>query len=128
MPVVSDFDIGFSMGLVVGQGVFTGHRANPALQLRAHRRDVEALEIVRRVLGGRVFGPYSHEGRHAYLYMLRGAELRDALPLLERHLPDSLRRDQFESWRARFRGYLDRPKPSPALIDRMQRFLSSGHR
>jgi len=125
---VNDFELGFSMGLVLGQGVFTGHEANPALQLRAHRRDVEALDILTRVLGGRVFGPYAHEGRHTYTYMLRGAELRDALPLLERHLPSSWRRDQFEAWRARFSGYLDRPKPSPALIDRMQRFLSPGHR
>lgn len=125
---VSEFDLGFSVGLVVGVGVFTAHEDQPALQIRLHRQDVDALDTLRHTLGGRVFGPYAHEGRHNYLYVLRGSDLREAVPLLDRHLPHSWRRLQFESWRSKHSDYLDRPRPSPALIDRMQRFLPTGHR
>src|SRR4051812_20628111 len=116
------------MGLIVGEGIFTGQRHAPALQIRVHRKDLDAVEIVRRQLGGKVFGPYGHEGRSSYLYLLRGRSLRDALALLDAHLPNSWRRDQFEAWRVKYTDYFDRPQPSPALLDRMERLLSPGHR
>ena len=125
---MDQFELGLSVGLIVGGGIFTSHRSNPALQIRAHRHDAEVLDVLRRTLGGRVFGPYAHEGRHSYTYVLRGSDLRAAVPVIDRHLPSSWRRVQFEAWRAKHGDYLDRPRPSAALIDRMQRFLPSGHR
>src|SRR2546425_6421416 len=109
------------MGLIVGEGSFTGDRQQPALQIRMHRRDLEALEHVRRHLGGRIFGPYAHGGRNNYVYLLRGAALKDALPTLEEFLPNSWKRVQFDAWRARFTDYFDRPQPSQALLERLQR-------
>ena len=122
------FGLGFSMGLIVGEGSFTGDRQQPALQIRMHRRDLEALEQVQRQLGGRIFGPYAHSGRNSYVYLLRGGELRNALPILQQFLPASWKRAQFDTWRAKYSDYFDRPQPSQALLDRVQRILLPGPR
>ena len=114
------------MGLIVGEGSFTGDRQQPALQIRMHRRDLEALEQVQRELGGRIFGPYAHAGRNGYVYLLRGAELRRALPILHQFLPASWEGVRFASWRAKYADYFDRPQPSQALLDRVQRILLPG--
>lgn len=128
MPGVDAFTLGFAMGLIVGEGSFTGDRQQPSLEIRLHRRDLAPLESVQRLLGGRIFGPYVHAGRNQYVYMLRGSELRAALPVLEQHLPPSWKRVQFEAWQLKYRDYLERPQPSQALLDRVQRLLPSGDR
>jgi hypothetical protein len=117
------FALGYALGLVAGEGSFTGDRQQPSLEIRTHRRDIEPLEDVRRVLGGRIFGPYTHSGRQLYVYMLRGRELKAALPVIEQHLPNSWKRVQFDAWRAKYREYFDRPEPSQALLDRVNRLL-----
>jgi hypothetical protein len=116
------------MGLIVGEGSFTGDREQPALQIRMHRRDLEALEQVQRQLGGRIFGPYAHAGRNSYVYLLRGGALKIALPVLEEFLPNSWKRVQFDAWRTKYTDYFDRPQPSQALLDRVQRLLPTGDR
>ena len=121
------FSLGYAMGLIVGEGSFTGDRQQPSLEIRMHRRDLEPLESVRRVLGGRIFGPYAHGGRNQYVYMLRGRELKEAIALLQQHLPASWKRIQFDAWRAKYSDYLDRPQPSQALLDRVQRLLPPGN-
>jgi hypothetical protein len=121
--VVELFALGYAMGLVAGEGSFTGDRQQPSLEIRMHRRDIEPLEDVRRVLGGRIFGPYVHGGRHLYVYMLRGRELKEAVPVIQDHLPSSWKRVQFEAWRDKYREYLDRPQPSQALVERLERLL-----
>lgn len=119
------FELGYAMGLIVSQGSFTGDREQPSLEIKAHRRDVEPLEHVQRVLGGRIFGPYDHSGRHLYAYMLRGKELKDALPLIDERLPRGWKRAQFEAWRGKYASFFARPEPSRALLERMQRLLPS---
>src|SRR6185503_9034833 len=111
------------MGIIVGEGSFTGDRQQPSLEVKLHRRDREPLENLQRVFGGRIFGPYSRQGRTSYSYMLRGSELKDALPLLHQHLPNSWKRVQFEAWKAKYTEALDRPQPSQELLDRVQRLL-----
>lgn len=123
MPAVDLFAIGYAMGLIAGEGSFTGDRQQPSLEIRMHRRDIEPLEDVRRVLGGRIFGPYTHGGRPLFVYMLRGRELKDALPMLLEHLPSSWKRVQFDAWREKYRDYFERPQPSQALLDRVHRLL-----
>jgi hypothetical protein len=115
------------MGLIVGQGSFTGDRSQPSLEVKLHRRDLPPLEHLQGLLGGRIFGPYAREGRNLYAYMLRGGALKDALPIIEEHLPQSWKRVQFEAWRDKYADYLERPRPSQALLDRMQRHLPSGN-
>ena len=122
------FDIGYAMGLIVGEGSFTGDRQQPSLEIKMHRRDMEPLEHLQRTLGGRIFGPYAHAGRNLYAYMLRGRELKAALPIIQQHLPSSWKRVQFEGWRAKYASFFDRPQPSQNLLDRVERLLPRGVR
>jgi hypothetical protein len=123
---VDQFGLGYAMGLIVGEGSFTGDRQQPSLEVKLHRRDVEPLEHLQRVLGGKIFGPYERSGRNLYAYMLRGRELRLALPVIQTHLPKSWKRVQFEQWRAKYTEYFDRPEPSRDLVARMERLLLTG--
>jgi len=120
---VDTFDLGYAMGLIVSEGSFTGDRTQPSLEVKGHRRNLQPLEHLQRVFGGRIFGPYAHGGRNLYAYMLRGRELRGAVPLLSRHLPDSWKRVQFEAWRTRYSAFFDRPEPSQDLLERVERLL-----
>ena len=119
------FGLGYAMGLIVGEGSFTGDRVQPSLEVKLHRRDLEPLEHLQRTLGGRIYGPYARGGRNHYSYMLRGQELRRALPILLEHLPSSWKRLQFDEWRRRYAEFFDRPEPSEALLQRVQRLLPS---
>ena len=121
--LVKPFELGYAMGLIVGEGSFTGDRQQPSLEIRMHRRDLAPLENVQRLLGGRIFGPYSHGGRSLYVYMLRGRQLKEALPILHEHLPESWKRVQYDSWRQKYAEHLERPVPSKARLDRVQRLL-----
>ena len=123
--LVDAFELGYAMGLIVGEGSFTGDRHQPSLELKVHRRDLQSLAPLQRILGGRVFGPYSHGGRNLYAYMLRGRELKNALPILQEHLPGSWKRVQFDAWRSKYATFFDRPQPSRELLDRVQRLLPS---
>lgn len=122
---MDSFGLGYAMGIVVGEGSFTGDRLQPSLEVKLHRRDLEPLEHLQRTLGGRIYGPYARGGRAHYAYMLRGHELRRALPVLQEHLPSSWKRLQFDEWRRRYSEFFDRPEPSEALLVRVQRLLPS---
>lgn len=113
LNALSSFQIGYIMGLVVGEGSFTGDRRQPALQVKLHEADPEPLFLLQHLLGGHVFGPYEHNRRHYCVYMLRGRALRAAIPLFERHLPDSRRRRQFEAWLQQRSRFFDAVTPSP---------------
>ena len=117
------FGLGYAMGIIVGEGSFTGDRLQPSLEVKLHRRDLEPLEHLQRTLGGRIYGPYSRGGRNHYSYMLRGRELRHAIPLIQDHLPSSWKRLQFDEWRRRYAEFFDRPEPSDALLERLERLL-----
>jgi hypothetical protein len=96
------------MGLVVGEGSFTADRQQPYLQVKMHVRDPFPLRFLADRLGGRVYGPYHHQGRHYFTWLLRGRELRTALPLFRDHLPESWKREQFERWFDRHRVFFSR--------------------
>lgn len=100
--VISDFDLGFIMGVIVGEGSFTGDWRNPCLQVKLHQRDVAVLEFLQRSLGGKIYGPYHHGERHYSMWLLRGDELDRAVALFVRHLPASHRRNQFLAWVAKY--------------------------
>lgn len=97
-PGVREFDIGYIMGLVVGEGSFTADRKQPYLQVRLHVRDPFPLRHLAEQLGGRVYGPYRHQTRHYYAWLLRGPALRAAIPIFRAYLPESWKREQFERW------------------------------
>ena len=120
---MDQFGLGYAMGLIVGEGSFTGDRRQPSLEVKLHRRDLEPLEHLQRILGGRIFGPYARGGRNLYAYMLRGRALRQALPVLQEFLPQSWKRVQFEEWQRKYAEFFRAPEPSSALIERMERQL-----
>ena len=120
---VDQFALGYAMGIIIGEGSFTGDRQQPSLEVKLHRRDLEPLEHLQRTLGGRIYGPYARGGRNHYSYMLRGQDLRRAVPVIHEHLPSSWKRLQFEEWRRRYSEFFDRPEPSHALLERLERLL-----
>ena len=93
-----EFDVGYIMGLVVGEGSFTADRRQPYLQVKLHARDPFPIRHLAERLGGRVYGPYHHQTRHYYVWLLRGPALRDAVPIFQAYLPESWKREQFERW------------------------------
>ena len=98
------FTIGYIMGLVVGEGSFTGDARTPTLSIKLHRDDPQPLVLVNRALGGRIYGPYEHTGRRFWLYHLRGVALERSIMLFDEYLPRSKKRRQFLEW-ARFYGF-----------------------
>ncbi len=87
-----DFDVGFLVGVLVGEGHFGGDGRQPHVTLRMHT-DHKALFdwIMENFPGGKLYGPYRHGGRHYYQWMARGAFLREQLvPLLDRYLDERL--------------------------------------
>jgi hypothetical protein len=54
------FDLGYVIGLIVGEGSFTGDRRDGCLTVKLHEEDPEPLERLKQVFGGRVYGPYAH--------------------------------------------------------------------
>lgn len=102
----NDFDLGYVMGLIVGEGSFSGDGRRPVLAVKLHERDPAPLLFLLRSLGGKLYGPYHHDGRRFYVYFLRGPDLRHAIPLFQHHLPQSWKRHQFLEWGVRY-GLLD---------------------
>ena len=100
------------MGLVVGEGSFTADRQQPYLQVKMHARDPFPLRFLAERLGGRVYGPYQHQGRNYFTWLLRGSDLRAALPLFRDHLPESWKREQFERWTERHLEFFSRERMS----------------
>ena len=94
----TQFEAGFLVGLLVGEGHFGGDGRQPHVTLRMHVRHEAIFRWLERTFpGGRVYGPYHHGGRDYLQWMARGAFLRDELaPLLDRFLAPSLDRHSFE--------------------------------
>jgi hypothetical protein len=89
---LTDFDRGYFVGLLVGEGHFGGDGRQPHITLRMHTRHVQMFTwLVEHFPNGKLYGPYSHGGRSYYQWMARGAFLREGLvPLLDQHLTADL--------------------------------------
>ena len=88
MTDLSDFDRGYLIGLLVGEGSFGGDGRQPQVVLRMHTRH-EALFrwLEARFPTCRLYGPYHHGGRSYYQWMARGRALvEDLLPVLDEDL------------------------------------------
>ena len=92
MTELSDFDHGFLVGLLVGEGSFGGDGKQPQVTLRMHTRHEALFQwLMERFPRTRLYGPYSHGGRSYYQWMARGRTLvEDLLPLLEGSVRPSL--------------------------------------
>ena len=88
----TEFELGFLVGLLVGEGHFGGDGRQPQVTLRMHVRHEAIFRWLERTFpGGRLYGPYHHDGRDYFQWMARGPFLRDELvPWLDRLLEPSL--------------------------------------
>jgi hypothetical protein len=96
----TQFDFGFLVALLVGEGHFGGDGRQPHVTLRMHVRHEAIFDWLERTFpGGRVYGPYHHGGRDYLQWMARGAFLRDELgPVLDRFLSPSLDQHSFDRY------------------------------
>ncbi len=87
---MTDYEEGFLVGILVGEGHFGGDGLHAQVTLRMHVRHGELFHwLATKVPGSRLYGPYHHGGRHYFQWMVRGKALREELlPILQRHLSE----------------------------------------
>ncbi len=88
---MTEFEEGYLLGVLVGEGHFGGDGLQPQVTLRMHVRHEELFQrLLANVPGSRLYGPYHHGGRDYYQWMVRGKALREELlPLLLRRLDET---------------------------------------
>ncbi len=98
MKQLSEFEIGFLVGILVGEGHFGGDGKQPHVTLRMHTDHAALFSWLEdRLPGSKLYGPYHHGGRSYYQWMARGVFLREQLlPLLDSRLSPEL---DGKSWR-----------------------------
>jgi len=112
---LSEFDRGFIVGLLVGEGSFGGDGKQPQVTLRMHtRHEALFLWLMERFPRSRLYGPYNHGGRSYYQWMARGRTLvEDVLPILEAHLDSDLdghAAARLNEMRERYAGFIARER------------------
>ena len=115
MSQLSDFDRGFFVGLLIGEGSFGGDGKQPQITLRMHTRHEALFHWLKdHFPDSRLYGPYHHGGRSYFQWMARGTTLvRDVLPLLDETLSDHLDGhawQRFVAMRERYSGYIERER------------------
>lgn len=100
------FDLGFLLGVLVGEGSFGGDGRQPSITVRMHTRH-EALfhRLCELVPGSRLYGPYNHSGRSYFQWLLRGPALRRMVPVLDEYLTpdlDTHAYDRYEAMKAAY--------------------------
>jgi len=82
---MTPFEMGYLLGVLVGEGHFGGDGRQAQVTLRMHVRHEQLFRwLEETVPGSRLYGPYHHGKRHYYQWMVRGHALRSELmPILE---------------------------------------------
>jgi hypothetical protein len=104
---LSEFESGFLIGILIGEGHFGGDGRQPQVTLRMHT-DHERLFrwLERRLPDGKLYGPYHHGGRSYFQWMARGEFLREQLvPLLDSRLTPELDGKAYERYVEMKRNY-----------------------
>lgn len=123
MVELSEFDRGFFLGLLVGEGSFGGDGKQPQVTLRMHTRH-EALFrwLMERFPRTKLYGPYSHGGRSYYQWMARGRTLvEDLLPLLDQYVRPELdghAAERYDEMRTRYAAFIAREQSRAAAPSR----------
>jgi len=83
---LSDFDKGFIIGILVGEGHFGGDGKQPQITLRMHIRHEPLFRwLQKKIPGAHLYGPYNHGGREYYQLMVRGNALKGFVGTLLQH-------------------------------------------
>ena len=119
---LSEFDRGFLVGLLVGEGSFGGDGKQPQVTLRMHTRHESLFRwLTTKFPRSRLYGPYHHGGRSYYQWMARGRVLvEDLLPLLERDLTrelDGHAADRLSDMVAKYGQFIERERARSATTD-----------
>jgi len=112
----TDFDKGVMVGLLIGEGHFGGDGRQPHVTLRMHVRHEALFRWIEKTFpGGKLYGPYNHDGRQYLQWMARGTYLRDVLvPVLDDHLTaelDTRTRQRYEQMKILYHRRLGLPPP-----------------
>jgi hypothetical protein len=115
MPELSEFDRGFLVGLLIGEGSFGGDGKQPQVTLRMHTRHEAIFNwLTERFPRARLYGPYNHGGRSYYQWMARGRTLvEDLLPLLEQYVTadlDAHAASRLDEMRAKYAAFIARER------------------
>ena len=116
--MLTAFERGLLVGILIGEGSFGGDGKQPQITLRMHVRH-EALFhwLCARVPRSRLYGPYHHGDRAYYQWMVRGRALvEDLLPILDADLDpelDAYAFARFEQMRERYAHFIARAEARP---------------
>lgn len=115
MTDLTEFDRGFLVGLLIGEGSFGGDGKQPQVTLRMHTRHEALFQwLTERFPRSKLYGPYNHGGRSYYQWMARGRILvEDLLPLLEEHVStdvDAHAAERFEEMCRRYAPFISRER------------------
>ena len=104
---VSEFQVGFLVGVLVGEGHFGGDGRQPQITLRMHTDHERLFRWLEATFpASRLYGPYHHGGRSYYQWMARGEFLRrELVPLLDRYLTPDLDGKAFNRYQEMKRRY-----------------------
>jgi hypothetical protein len=82
--MLNQFDEGFLVGVLIGEGHFGGDGKQPQITLRMHvRHEKLFLWFKEKFPESQLYGPYSHGGRNYYQWMARGKVLKEEiLPII----------------------------------------------
>ncbi|HTT87050.1 MAG TPA: hypothetical protein VMF60_06770 [Acidimicrobiales bacterium] len=111
----TEFERGLLTGLLMGEGHFGGDGRQPQVTLRMHVRHEAIFRWLERTFpGGKLYGPYSHDGRNYYQWMARGSYLRERLlPVLTESLSPELDGPSYQRFQAMVERYARRLGTSP---------------
>jgi hypothetical protein len=117
--MATEFEQGVLVGLLVGEGHFGGDGRQPQITLRMHVRHEAIFSWLERTFpGGKLYGPYHHDGRHYFQWMARGSYLRDHLvPVLQERLTPELDAPSHERFRDMLERYATRLRTPTAVAD-----------
>lgn len=88
---MTDLELGFLLGVLVGEGSFGGDGRQPSITVRMHTRHESVFhKLLLAVPGSRLYGPYHHSGRSYFQWLVRGPALRRLVPILDRYLTPDL--------------------------------------
>ncbi len=107
------------VGLLIGEGHFGGDGRQPQITLRMHVRHAPLFNWIQETFpGGKLYGPYNHDGREYFQWMARGTFLRDVLvPLLDERLTarlDTKSAERYAQMKARYPGRLGGQATGPS--------------
>ncbi len=86
--MITDFEEGFLLGILTGEGHFGGDGKQPQVTLRMHTKHEKLFRwLIEKFPESKLYGPYNHSGRSYYQWMARGQVLKNQImPLLLKHI------------------------------------------